>query len=76
MRLAKLSEFRRPVYSPHSAPSMRTLRAHIQEIPGGIVEAGHYYIDLDEYDRAHALRAGIAARRTELAKDPLLEGLI
>ena len=76
MRLAKLSEFRRLVYTPQSAPHIDTLRARIGEIPGGRVELGRYYVDLDEYDRVTSLRQSIDHARAALAKDPLLEGLI
>lgn len=78
MRLAKLSEFRRLVYTPESAPCLNTLRARIDrnKLPGGRVEDGHYYVDLDEYDRANGLRASINAKLIELEKDLLLSGLI
>lgn len=78
MRLAKLSEFRRLIYAPGSAPKMQTLRRWIDagKIPGGTIHVGRYYVDLDEFDRATNLRAGIAARLAELEKDPLLDGLL
>lgn len=76
MRLAKLSEFRSLVYTPESAPSLATLRARIKAIPGGTMEHGHYYVDLDEYDRKTNLRAGIESEREELAKDLRLAGLL
>ena len=76
MRLAKLSEFRRLIFTPDSAPKLDTLRAKIDKIPGGTIQAGRYYVDLDEYDRATNLRMGIEAKRAELAKNPLLDGLI
>jgi hypothetical protein len=76
MRLARLSEFRRLVYTPESAPRLETLRAHIHEIPGGRVELGRYYVDLDEYDHQTHLRHRIDQQRTALAQDPLLEGLL
>ena len=76
MRLAKLREFRRLVYSPQSAPSLTTLRARIWEIPGGTIQWGRYYVDLDEYDRATGLRAKLEASQRELAKNSLLEGLL
>jgi len=75
MRLAKLSEFRRLIYTPESAPSERTLRARIHEIPGGTVEFGHYYVDLDEYARAMRMRDTLTGRLSELARDPLLADL-
>src|SRR5690606_3943267 len=71
---AKLSEFRRLLYTPDSAPALSTLRARINEIPGGMVLAGHYYVDLDEFDRVTKLRQKIDERRAELRAHPLLEG--
>lgn len=78
MRLAKLSEFRRLVYTPESAPSDSTMRRRIDkgQVPGGIVQQGHYYVDLDEYDRATKLRARLTAQQAELARNPLLAGLL
>lgn len=75
MRLTTLQKFRRIVYAPDSAPSLRTLRKRIREIPGGTIELGRYYVDLDEYDRRRNLRAGVAARVAELERNPLLESL-
>lgn len=78
MRLAKLSEFRRLVYTPLSAPSDSTMRRRIDkgQVPGGTVQQGHYYVDLDEYDRATKLRARLTAQQAELARNPLLAGLL
>jgi hypothetical protein len=76
MRLTKLSEFRRIVYAPGSAPKIDTLRAQISVIPGGTKVAGRYYVDLDAFDSATLLRQSIEAKRAELARDPLLAGLI
>ncbi|HEX5461867.1 MAG TPA: hypothetical protein VFX20_18025 [Steroidobacteraceae bacterium] len=78
MRLAKLSEFRRLIYTPESAPSDSTLRRRIDKglIPGGTTQQGHYYVDLDDYDRATKLRARLTAQQAELAKNPLLAGLL
>jgi hypothetical protein len=76
MRLTTLKNFRDLVYAPGSAPSMRTLRERIREIPGGTVELGRYYVDLDAYDRAKNLRANVAARVAELERSPLLESLL
>jgi len=77
MRLAKLSKFRELIYADGSAPSLNTLRARIasNQIPGGKVEAGHYYVDLDEFDKVTHLRDNLAAEAAELKKSPLLEGL-
>lgn len=76
MRLTKLSEFRRLVYLDGSAPSVRTLRARIHEIPGGQVQLGHYYVDLDEYDRVTGYRTKLDKKREELRKDPRLASLL
>ena len=78
MRLAKLSEFRALIYTPASAPAESTLRRRIERgrIPGGRVEEGHYYVDLDEYNRATNLRANLTAQQAELARHPLLQGLV
>lgn len=78
MRLANLNEFRRIFFTPESAPSTCTLRRRIEkeEIPGGQIICGRYYVDLDEYDRALNVRKGLAARQSALASHPLLEGLV
>jgi hypothetical protein len=75
MRLAKLTEFRRLVYTMDSAPALRTLRARIHQIPGGTVQCGRYFVDLDEFDRVANLRAQLRDSQSRLAKHPLLEGL-
>lgn len=77
MRLAKLSKFREMIYAEGSAPSMNTLRARVNSklIPGGRVEHGHYYVDLDEFDRATNYRERLAAEQAELASNPLVAGL-
>jgi hypothetical protein len=64
------------MYTPESAPSINTLRGRIRDIPGGTIQWGRYYVDLDEYDRATGARAQIAATQARLAKNSLLEGLI
>jgi len=76
MRLVKLSKFREMVYAEGSAPCLETLRARIHDIPGGTIQLGRYYVDLDEYDRATGLRSSIEARIKVLRADPLLEGLV
>lgn len=76
MRLIKLSQFRRLVYAPGSAPSLATLRRRIYEIPGGRRELGQYWVDLDEYEGIRDQRVQIANRERELAQDPLLKGLV
>lgn len=78
MRLAKLSQFQKLIYAPGSAPALRTLRGWIRagQIPGGRIENGLYWVDLDEYDLKTNLRATLLAQERLLAADPLLEGLI
>jgi hypothetical protein len=76
VRLATLAVYRRMVYVEGCAPTLVTLRKRIHSIPGGRVEFGRYYVDLDENDRVTGLRADINARIAELEKSPLLKGLI
>lgn len=77
MRLAKLSKFRDLIYAEGSAPSLNTLRARInsKQIPGGVVEHGKYYVDLDEYDRCTGLRDRLVEEQAELSRNPLVAGL-
>lgn len=72
----KLSEYRRLIYAPGSAPSLGTLRSRIQEIPGGLILHGHYYVDMDKLERIIDLRADALAKERELAADPLLADLV
>ena len=66
------------VYTPSSAPALRTLRDRIRagKLPGGRVDCGRFVVDLDEYDRVTNLRQSIDRRRRELEADPRLAGLI
>ena len=77
MRLAKLSKFREMVYAEGSAPSLNTLRTRInsKQIPGGRVDCGKYYVDMDEYSSATGLRDRLASEQEELARNPLVAGL-
>lgn len=75
MRLATLEEFRSLVWTPASAPSIKTLRKRIHQIPGGRIELGRYYVDLDEYDRRTNLRSQVQAELDAIKQEPLLEGL-
>lgn len=72
----KLSQYRLLVYADGSAPSLSTLRARIEDIPGGTILHGHYYIDMDKLERATDLRADAVARERQLAQDPLLADLV
>lgn len=78
MRLAKLSEYRRIIYTLESAPTFHTLRSHIDagKIPGGQVLHGRYFVDMDELDKATNLRANIIAQQKAIASHPLMEGLV
>lgn len=78
MRLAKLTAFRRLVYAQDSAPCLKTLRGWVRDgkIPGGRIEHGHFWVDLDAYDRATGLREGIEARRQQLAAELQAQGLV
>jgi len=76
MRLVTLAQYRKLVYAEGSAPALKTLRLRIKDIPGGRLELGRFYVDLDEYDRIHHLRSGVMETRARLIKDPLLKGLI
>lgn len=77
MRLAKLSKFRQMVYVDGSAPTLNTLRSLIRRnaIPGGQIQHGRYYVDLDANDQATKLRGDLAARQAQIAKDPDMAGL-
>lgn len=76
MRLMKLSQYRLLVYAEGSAPALGTLRSRIEDIPGGTVLHGHYYVDMDKLERATDLRADAIARERQLAQDPLLADLV
>lgn len=76
MRLAKLSVYRDLVYEPSSRPCIDTLRRNIRQIPGGRIEGGRYYVDLDAYDRVNRLGDAIQAKLDMMRKDPDLEGLV
>lgn len=76
MRLATLAEYRKMVYAEGSAPTLVTLRRRIKTIPGGRVESGRYYVDLDVNDKVNHVRSEIEETRERLKNDPLLEGLI
>lgn len=78
MRLMKLREFKRIVYSPESAPSDSTLRRRIEQgkLPGGLKDGSIFYVDMDKFDQATNLRAELAAQQQQLATNPLLAALI
>jgi hypothetical protein len=76
MRLATLAEYRRLTYAEGSAPALKTLRRRIKEIPGGRIELGRYYVDLDAFDRPNALQATNSERIEQLRKDPRLAKLL
>jgi hypothetical protein len=76
MRLVTLAQYRDLVYAPGAAPSITTMRKRIKEIPGGRVELGRYYVDLDESERLNGLRQKNDEKRENLKANPLLAGLI
>lgn len=78
MRLCSLKNFRSLVYAMGSAPSCETLRQKIAagKIPGGVIDDGRYYVDLDEYDREHKLTRDLLKRQAELSASPELQGLL
>lgn len=76
MRLATLNEFRSLYFAKGSAPSVRTLKRRIEEIPGGMIFAGRYYVDLDVFEKATRHRQNLEDRVTELKTSPALRGLV
>ena len=76
MRLASLDVYRKLIYAPGSEPSLTTLRRRIRNIPGGRIEMGRYYVDLDANDKVNQLSNDVEERRERLKRDPLLDGLI
>lgn len=73
MRLATLAEYRRLAYAEGSAPTLVTLRRRIMEIPGGRIELGRYFVDLDANDRVNNLSSTVQAELDDLMKHPLLK---
>lgn len=78
MRLCTLKAFRSLIYAPGSEPSMATLRAKVGagKVPGGQVDGGRYYVDLDEFDRRTGTSDKLRGDIRELEKTPELEGLL
>ena len=76
MRLATLAEYRRMVYAEGSAPALKTLRLRIKDIPGGRIELGRYYVDLDANDEVNELARANSSRIQTLRADPRLKGLV
>jgi hypothetical protein len=76
MRLATLDVYRKLIYAPGSEPSLSTLRRRIDRIPGGRIDMGRYYVDLDANDKMNQLSKDVDERSERLKRDPLLEGLI
>lgn len=77
MRLATLAVYRDMVYVDGCAPTLVTLRKRVKSkaIPGGRIEAGRYYVDLDENDRVNNLAGSIQSRLDELLNDPLIKAM-
>ena len=76
MRLATLAIYRQLVYAEGSAPALKTLRRRIKDIPGGRVELGRYYVDLDANGRVNQIAKANSSRILELRSHPALKGLI
>lgn len=79
MRLSNLSEFRELFYSPGSRPKLSTLRKRIDlnKIPGGIKQAGRYYVDLDAFNAANDVLNNLQAQQSQLVvKSPWLRDLL
>jgi hypothetical protein len=76
MRLATLAEYARLVYAEGSAPTLKTLRLRIRDIPGGRVELGRYYVDLDANDEANHLIKGAQSKLDRVKSDPRFKGMI
>jgi hypothetical protein len=78
MRLCKLKQFRSMYYAMGSEPALSTLRARINAgtLPGGVIESGRYYVDLDEHERITKAGANLESLRRQLIELPELEGLI
>jgi len=75
MRLATLATYRKLVYAEGSAPTLPTLRHRIKDIPGGRVELGRYYVDLDLNERAHQVASAARHRLDEIMNDPLIKAM-
>jgi hypothetical protein len=75
MRLATLAEYRRLVYAEGCAPTLKTLRLRIKDIPGGRVELGRYFVDLDVNDRVNHIARAAQSRLDEIMNDPLIKAM-
>jgi hypothetical protein len=76
MKLATLDQYRKLIYATGSEPSLSTLRRRINDIPGGRVDLGRYYVDLDASDKVHQLANELQEHRIASKHDPLLAGLL
>ena len=76
MRLATLAEYRRLVYVKGSEPTLKLLRRRINEIPGGRVELGRYYVDMDANDEVNKVDKAVHAKADRFRNDPRLRGMI
>jgi hypothetical protein len=75
MRLATLAKYRRLVYAEGSEPTLQTLRRRINQIPGGRVELGRYFVDLDVNERAQSAARDAQLRLAEILNDPLIKAM-
>jgi hypothetical protein len=78
MKLATLEKYVALVYAPGSAPSLSTLRRRIRksEVPGGVLDMGRYYVDLDASDKVRQVASDLEVFRAKSKKNPNLAGLI
>jgi hypothetical protein len=78
MRKIKIADFRTKFYVEGSGPSLSALRVYIRanKLPGGLIEYGHYYVDLDEYEVGYNLRTDMIRQLVEASRNPRLKGLI
>ena len=75
MRLATLAVYRQLVYAEGSAPALKTLRNRIKDIPGGRIELGRYYVDLDVNRQAQRIASAAQNRLDEIMNDPLIKAM-
>lgn len=63
------------VYAEGCAPTLKTLRLRIKDIPGGRVELGRYFVDLDVNDRVNRIARAAQSRLDEIMNDPLIKAM-
>jgi hypothetical protein len=75
MKLVSLAEYRRLVYADGSGPNLKTLRRRIRDIPGGRIELGRYFVDIDANERLRVVGHDAQVRLTEIMNDPLMKAM-